>query len=73
MGYGVEELRRVVDDNRVQKAVGMALRDRGIIDRVQAFRNAGMTVEAAVWEVHLETGLSDEHVRTIYYGKKRRR
>lgn len=72
MNYDVEELRRVLSDDRVQRAVDIALRDADIVARVQACRDDGMTVEDAVWAVHLEAGLSDEHVRTIYYRKKRR-
>ncbi|MEM1096236.1 MAG: hypothetical protein AAGJ10_16680 [Bacteroidota bacterium] len=71
--YLTIEVVEALHDERVLTALNRALRDQRIRRRVDHLRRQGKTVDDAVWIVAEEMGLSDEHIRTIYYDKKRRR
>lgn len=76
----VEELRAALADARVARALHLALRDVQLRARFVALRSEGRTVEEAVAHLlgpHLDADgqpyyLSEERVRGIVYGKRRR-
>lgn len=60
---------RALDDERVIRALEMAVRDDQIRRRFRLLRQSGVTVSAAVEQLADAECLSEEHIRTIVYRK----